>query len=166
MRLWGFIIGSIVFRRVEDQIRITSLLDGQFLDDKEQQPIFNGFSYVVRGTLKNLPTKHRIWLLSVNESFDRVWPQGFSEVKFPRQGEWEGRIYLPTSQKSTIIVAVVAPPTSQDFFRYYEQSIPERRKELPLRSLTRIPAEIKNFAQVQALAPQGVHATAPTSPNR
>ena len=49
----------------------------------------NGFSYVVRGTLKNLPTKHWVWLLSVNESFDRVWPQGFSRVKFPRQGEWE-----------------------------------------------------------------------------
>lgn len=99
--LMGFIIGSIVFRRVEDRIKITSPLDGQILDEKEKQPMNTGFSYPVRGTLKNLPTKHRVWLLCVNESFDRVWPQGFSRMKYnPRQGEWEGRVYLGTSQKT------------------------------------------------------------------
>jgi len=61
----GFIIGSIVFRRVEDQIKITSALDGQILDEKEKQPMNTGLSYPVRGTLKNLPTKHRVWLLCV-----------------------------------------------------------------------------------------------------
>ena len=65
---------------------------------------------------------------------------------FPRQGEWEGRIYLSPYQESVIIVAVVAPPTSQELFRLYAQSLSERKKELPLRPLTRIPAEIKNFA--------------------
>ena len=80
-----------------------------------------------------------------------------------------GRSYLstnlPASQKGTIIVAVVAPPTSQDYFTYFQELMSERIKELPLRPLTRIPAEIKNFAQVQALAPQVVRATTPTNAN-
>jgi nucleoside 2-deoxyribosyltransferase len=134
-----------------DQIRITSPLDGQLLD---RQSIHKGISYVVRGTLRTLPTEHRIWLLNVNENFDKVWCQ-ISRVKypFPRQGEWEGSTYFSEGQKSAIIVAVVAPETSQDLFTFYQHALGERRKELPLRSLTRIPVEIKNFAQVHVRAP-------------
>jgi hypothetical protein len=149
--------------RVDDQIRITSPLDGQLLDDKEREPRHKGFTYVVRGTLEHLPANHWIWLLNINENFDQVWPQ-IIRVKY-RQGEWEGRIYLSPYQERVIIVAVVAPPTSQDLFRLYAQSLSDRKQELPLRPLTRIPDEIKNFAQVHARAPQVVQATAPTSAN-
>jgi hypothetical protein len=139
----------------EDQIRITSPLAGGLLGGKEREPCHEGFTYVVRGTLKHLPTNHCIWLLNVYALSDEVWPQIFGVKYFPQQGEWEGRIYLPKYQESVIIVAVVAPPTSQELFSFYAQSLSERKDNLPIRPLTRIPAEITNFARIHARAPQG-----------
>jgi nucleoside 2-deoxyribosyltransferase len=133
--------------RGDDQIRITSPLEDQLLEGRESR--HKGATYVVRGTLKHLPTNHTIWLLNVNESADEVWPQ-IIKVKydFPQPGEWEGRTYLSSNQKSVIIYAVVAPPTSNDLFRFYEHSL-----QYQMQPLSRIPGEI-NFARVRARAPQ------------
>jgi hypothetical protein len=73
-------------------------------------------SYEVRGKLKRLPKNHEIWLLT-EHSTGCVWPQ--EKAEFNRDtGEWEGRI--ATNEPHQKIVAVVAPPTSQQFFKYYK----------------------------------------------
>jgi hypothetical protein len=52
--LWGKIEKDIAAlpKVAEDQIQITFPLDGQLLCDKEREPHYKGFLYVVRGTLK------------------------------------------------------------------------------------------------------------------
>jgi hypothetical protein len=132
------------------QIQITSPLNGGVLEDK--QAMLDGFSYLVRGTLKRLPKDNAIWLL--NEDLPgRVWPQGFSEgiVKYPypREGEWEGRVFATSSQVNVSIFAVVAPPTSRDFFAYYQKWVSETKAD----PLGRIPVECTNRAQVRARQP-------------
>ena len=135
-----------------DLIQITSPVDGGMLEDP--QPLWDGFSYVVRGTLERLPIDHAIWLL--NGSRDgRQWPQGWFTVRhdYPRSGAWEGRIYLPRSVSDIIINAVVAPPTSRRFFEYYQQYGAGN-------ALTDIPIECTNKTQIRALTPAS-HQTKP-----
>jgi hypothetical protein len=60
----------------------------------------------------------KIWLLHQDEKTGLIYPQGFSIVKYDhRNGTWEGKISAG-SPGGIRIIAVVAPPTSQDFFRY------------------------------------------------
>src|SRR5208337_1377790 len=102
--------------------------------------------YLVRGSLKQLPRDHKIWLLNANtanRSGDQ-WPQGFSEVRY--DGRWEGRIFLPYERTDTIVNAVVAPPTSRQFFAYYQQ----HGNANPLKG---IPSECKNTAQISVKVP-------------
>jgi hypothetical protein len=128
-----------------DRILITSPINGGVLED--QEPRSQGFSYVVRGTLKQLPDDHVIWLLNAS-SDGRQWPQGFFPVRYPYPGpgEWEGRIYLPYSQLETLINVVVAPPTSRQFFGYYQQLGTGK-------PLTHIPIECTNKTQIWVKAP-------------
>jgi hypothetical protein len=129
------------------QIQITCPGPLQFLEDK--QPLDEvRFSYVVRGKLKRLPSReHEIWLLTEDPS-GCVWPQGFSPVQFDEQkGEWVGRIH--TRQKQPKIVAVVASPTSKEFFKYYQRMGSKTGYE----PLTRVPADCTNKVSVQARLP-------------
>lgn len=106
-----------------------------------------GWSYEVRGTLKHLPANHEIWLLKEEQGSTRVWPQGFQPVTFdPITKEWSGRIF-ETSQGVLIkVIAVIAPPSSQDFFKYYQNVGQETNYE----PLERIPPECRNQAYVHA----------------
>jgi hypothetical protein len=132
--------------RRANNIQITCPIDGGILED--QQPRLQGFSYVVRGTLDQLPEDHAIWLLNASRD-GRQWPQGGFTVRYPYPGpgEWEGRIYLPYDQPETIINAVVAPPTSRQFFEYYQRYGGGKAP------LARIPIECKDIAQVSVKAP-------------
>jgi hypothetical protein len=108
------------------------------------------FSYEVTGKLKRLPDKHEVWLLTQDELSGKVWPQGFSRVQFnPERGTWTGRIG-GTPGQSVKIVAVVAPPTSVDFFRYYQEICNRGAEYEPLRD---VPFECTNRASVQAVLP-------------
>lgn len=117
--------GRALIRRVfGTQIQIMLPLNGAFLED--QQPMGDSFSYVVRGKLKRLPRDHAIWLLNEDPLSGRVWPQGFFTVRYPypREGEWEGRVFVRSSQTD-----VGSEP------------------------LIRVPVECTNMARVQARKP-------------
>jgi len=152
--------GITVFQRlIGRQIQITVPRPQEVLSG--QKPLGSGgFSFEVKGTLKHLPKDHEIWLLVKDERSPRVWPQGFERVQFnPIDRAWTGRIN-PAMGSSThvTIIAAVAPPTSQDLFRYFQkvgqnvQSLNPRDK-VPFEPLDRVPVECKNFNEVQARRP-------------
>jgi hypothetical protein len=108
------------FRRVAGrQIQITSPRPGELLEKPE--PAWSGRSYGVRGKSKRLRKDHNIWVLREGERSGRVWPQGFFPVQFfSDKGEWVGRV-IGVAGNPVKIVAVVAPPSSCDLFRYYQK---------------------------------------------
>src|SRR5579862_2290469 len=82
----------------------------------------------------------------------RSWPQGFFPVQFgPSEGTWFGQID-PGHRRHIRIVAVVAPPTSEDFFTYYERVGREVRRGI-FEPLSGVPAECVNQDSVQARVP-------------
>jgi hypothetical protein len=131
-----------------DKIKITLPKHAETLIDK--QPLGpNSFSYIVRGTLKSLPDGHMIWLLTADDQTEQYWPQGFQSVQYNQQtGEWQGRVHVGRSPLR--IVALVAPPTSQQLFRYFQSRGDETKVYSPL---DRIPEECDNIATVQTRIP-------------
>ncbi len=139
--LWGQVAGQVDAIAAENIIQITSPIDDEELEEPKQH--LRGHTYRVRGTLKYLPKTYSIWL--VNASNDgRQWPQQAARHD-PMSGSWEGRIYL-SKETGTVINAVVAPPTSQQFFEYYHR----HGNASPL---SRIPDECENIAKVCARIP-------------
>src|ERR1051326_2293543 len=105
--------------------------------------------YKVTGTLKRLPKGHQIWLLRVDPLSGKAWPQGFHQVQFNRDtGTWEGRIKA-RDLKQFRVVAVVAPPTSQMMFSYYEG----HGMETKFSPLLSVPPECSNRDEVDAMVP-------------
>jgi hypothetical protein len=141
--LWGGIRASVE-RVMGRQIRITHPRPTETLTDPERC-LGEGLCFPVRGTLKSLPAQHEIWLL-LEEQTGQVRPQGFFPVQNdPQQRSWIGKIHA-TGRTHVKIIAVVAPPTSQDFFRYY-QRLGSMTKFEPL---NRVPPECLNATFVQA----------------
>lgn len=134
--------GKTLLRRIiGNQMQITSPRPLGELDGKEPfgAPEEGRFSYAVRGKLKRLPSDCEIWLLIQDERSGCVWPQGFSRVQFdPQNGEWVGRVHTQFTRPR--IVAVVAPPTAQDFFRYFQKWGSKTNHA----ALDRIPVECTN----------------------
>jgi hypothetical protein len=129
----------------EDRIRITSPLPGQPLTDK--QPSGNSFSHVVRGILTSKPTDCEIYLLTAGQYGSMFWPQTSSRVQYdPDTREWYGKVEWKTGPLR--VFAVVAPPTSQQLFRYYK----ECGAETKWKPLDRIPAECTNRVSVETVA--------------
>jgi len=116
----------------------------------EPAPLGGGLSYVVRGQLKSLRKEDAIWLLTQDERSGEVWPQGFYPVLFSEKtGEWHGRINA-SGRSPLRILAVVAPPTSQMLFRYFQQRGDETGNYVPLKG---VPPECRNTHSVQARLP-------------
>src|ERR1035441_8656839 len=152
----GIIVAVIVagvgasFRRVFGQrIEITYPRPQESLTDPDA--LGDGFAYPVRGTLKRLPKGHQIWLLTQDDSKGSVWPQGFFPVEYnPSQGTWMGKIN-GSGKPNVRIVAVVAPSSSQDFFRYFQKLGQLRNNDFE--PLPRVPPECVNQDSVQARIP-------------
>jgi hypothetical protein len=132
----------------EERIKITLPLPGEPLIDK--QPLGpSAFSYEVRGKLKSLPQGCEIWLLTADDRAERYWPQGFRRVQYKEQtGDWQGRVHAGNSPLR--VIALVAPPTSQQLFRYFQKRGDETGYHSPL---DRIPEECQNIASVQTRVP-------------
>jgi hypothetical protein len=152
----SLIAGAIValvtafYRRFHGQrIKITHPRPNETLTDPE--PLGQARAFPIRGTLKKLPAHHEIWLLTQDEASERLWPQGFYNVKYDHQQQtWVGKIN-GSGRKNVKIIAVVAPPTSQDFFRYYQHLGGLRGNQFE--PLSRVPAECRNQTSVQAQIP-------------
>jgi hypothetical protein len=129
-------------RVVGHKIKITSPLTGQTLRNPERTAD-NLVVYTVRGTLKHLPTDHRIWLVTQEEVSGQIRPHGF---RLPRhnkdRGEWEG--WINSTHRRAKIIAVVAPPTLDDFFNYWQM----HGKETQWAPIPRLPAECRNKDEV------------------
>jgi hypothetical protein len=132
----------------DQKIQITHPLSGQPLSDP--QPLGpSTVSYIVRVKLKSLPEGHKIWLITADERTELYWPQTFYPVQFIKEtGDWHGRVNPCRSPCQ--IFAVVAPPTSQDLFRYFQKRGDETKRFVPL---SRIPPECRNVASVQTSFP-------------
>ena len=131
------------------RIEITSPRPMELLGGKQPfgKPEDGRFSYEVRGKLKRCPEGCEIWLL-IEDRSGCIWPQGFSLVQLDRErGEWVGRVH--TRHQQPRIVAVVAPSTSQDFFKYYQMW----GSKTNYAALNRIPAECSNRTSVDARLP-------------
>jgi hypothetical protein len=132
------------------KIKIISPRSQELLGGRE--PLGGGFSYAVRGTLKKLPKGHAIWVLTQDDSTGYIWPQGFSPVQYdPEQGAWTGRVN-GSGKTEVRIIAVVAPSTSQDYFRYFQEL--GRLRDYNFKPLPRVPAECVNLDSVQARIPK------------
>ena len=134
---------------VRQQIEITYPRARETLAGAE--PLGPGHSFPIRGKLKRLPPEHKIWLLIQHEVTGNVWPQSFFPVQYDaRKGEWDGKIN-GAGRREVRIVAVVAPPTSQDFFQYFQKVGVQRHHDFE--PLMRVPPECRNVASVQAFLP-------------
>ena len=115
------------------------------------EPLGSGHSFPIRGSLKRLPKGHEIWLLTQDERTGLVWPQGFFMVQFnPHQGTWMGKVYGGETKQMKVIAAV-APPTSQDYFRYFQRV--GDKHEYQYEPLKRVPPECRNATSVQVFVP-------------
>jgi hypothetical protein len=111
-------INAAVRRGMGRQIEITSPRPLETLSDPE--PLGAGVCFKIYGRLKRLSRYHKIWLLTQGDTTGDVWPQGFFPVQYdPERGTWVGKIN-GMGKKQVRIVAVVAPLTSQDYFRYFQ----------------------------------------------
>ena len=143
-------LSSGVRRLLRWQIKISSPCTWQMLEGPE--PLGKGFTYAVHGTLGHLAKGHEIWLLLQDEVTGMVSPQGFAAVRYDRSNKtWTGRVN-GSGRTSARIYAVVAPPTSQDYFRYFQKlgGLRDYRYE----PLPRVPSECTNFDCVQARFPK------------
>jgi hypothetical protein len=131
------------------RIEITSPREGEELKGEAHPERADLSVYEVRGRLKRQPADHEIWLLTEDDRFGKgFWPQGFRRVLYdPQEGEWIGYVSAPAGG-SIKITAVVAPPSSRDFFQYYERV----GRKTDWEPLNRIPVECTKSKSVQALA--------------
>ena len=110
--------------------------------------------YYVSGKLKHLSPGHKIWLLTELANSRKFWPQGYSSVQFdPGNGTWIGKVNPGNGPNNLRIHAVVAPPTTDDFFTYYHKINLLSKKWEPI---DRIPPECLNTASVQPLYPPAI----------
>lgn len=131
------------------EIEITSPRPLETLSGAE--PLGPGVCFPVRGKLKWLPKGHEIWLFKEDEITGLVWPQGFFRVQYNHRDQtWIGKI-SGGGRREVRIIAAVAPPTSQDFFRYF-QAVGDIRN-FQFEPLKRVPPECRNRASVQAYIP-------------
>jgi hypothetical protein len=147
-------------------IAIISPVNGGVLEDGRQRR-GRGCSYIVRIQLTYLPNGHKIWVLHEDPRTGAVWPQDGPAVPSLRSGEWECRTFVWDTQTSVTIVAVVAPPTSHEFFKYYHKAREQigrvmaeikskditlelRQEDQEVLPITRLPPECKNIARIQA----------------
>ena len=154
------IIGSIIatvivalaiaaFRSVYGQrIKITYPKINDFLATAENR--LGVVVHPVHGTLKHLPKDHKVWLLVMDEKARKIWPQGLVPVEYDKeQGTWKGYIHA-WGWNNVTVVAVVAPPTSQDYFNYFQRMGPKTNYE----PILGIPKECKHRDSVLAKVPK------------
>ena len=140
LRLWN--------ARRRNPMQITSPRPGEVLRDTKQLP--PGKCFRVAGRLGMLPPGHKIWLLVRPHGQRGYWPQGFEPVDYtPATGDWFGYVFEPSGNAKITIFAVVAPPSAQAFFEYYQK----HGNATNWAALNEIPVECGNRQEVEAKTP-------------
>lgn len=89
----------------------------------------------------------------MNESGGKFWPQGFTPVETNEaKGTWKGYIHAfewHYKWSNLTITAVIAPPTTQEYFNYFQRV----GKKTDFEALSGIPPECKWRDTVQAKVP-------------
>ena len=151
----GSLIASIIYATVGggyrrwfgQQIKIKEPRENGFLAPSECRAGIQ--AHAVSGTLKYIPKGHRIWLIVADETKGKYWPQGFAPVEYHEDtGTWKGYIHVWGWQHVTIY-AVIAPPTTQEFFNYF-QRVGEKTGFAPMLG---IPRECKKRATLRCKVP-------------
>jgi hypothetical protein len=122
-----------------NNIQIESPRPGEHLQDP--RPYAGANTYQVSGKVGFLPRGYNIWLLVRRPLAADVWPQGFRDggVQYdPASQRWKGRVLAHPGPLT--VIAVVAPPTSQMLFAYYQRN----GKVTNYEPLEDIPAECTN----------------------
>jgi hypothetical protein len=141
-------VGGRYQRWFGQQVKITEPQENGFLAPAETRRGVQG--HPVSGTLKYLPKGHGIWLVVRDDTKGKFWPQGFEPVEYQANtGTWKGYVTVSGWHRVTII-AVVAPPTSQEYFNYFERVAAKTTHE----PLLGIPVECKKRDLVHAKVPQ------------
>ncbi|HEX3747650.1 MAG TPA: hypothetical protein VHW09_27130 [Bryobacteraceae bacterium] len=140
-------VGGGYRRLFGQQIYITEPQENGFLAPAESR---RGTSaHAVSGTLKHLPKGHAVWLIVIDEKKGKHWPQGFERVEYHEAtGTWSGYITADGWHQVTV-TAVVAPPTTQEYFNYF-QRVGGMTKHEPLLS---IPSECKRRHSIHVKVP-------------
>jgi hypothetical protein len=108
-------------------------------------------AHPVSGSLSHLPKDYKVWLLVVNEQTSEIWPQGFDGglVEYDEKHHtWKGYVHA-WGWNNVTITAVIAPPTTQEYFNYV-QRVGNLTKHKPI---LRIPPECKHRDTVRAKVP-------------
>jgi hypothetical protein len=142
------------YRRFEDwrsnAIEIHSPRPGETLNERDARIVEGMRCFAVRGKLGFVPEGHAIWILLQTPGGTSTWPQGFYKVNFDNESHtWHGFFFAPDRGRQVQVAAVVAPPTSQEFFTYYQSQV-SATKAAPLSG---IPPKCKNVATVVATVP-------------
>ena len=120
---------------------------------KDPRPFGSGWRFLIRGKLKKLPRDHEIWLLTQDARNNLIWPQGSEGVVYDSETQqWSGLVYLDGPERKVRIIAVCAPPTSQDLFRYFLRVGDLRDQQYE--PLQRVPLECVNFESVTVYVPK------------
>ena len=110
-------------------------------------------AHPVHGTVKHLPKGHRIWLVVIDEGGGKFWPQSFSPVETNEaKGTWKGYVHVwgwQNKWQNVTITAVIAPPTTQGYFNYFQRV----GNKTGFEPLSGIPPECKWRATIHAKVP-------------
>jgi hypothetical protein len=131
-------------------IKITDPRPGNVLKDPKEYGA--GWRFPIRGKLKRLTRHQEIWLLTQDARTGLIWPQGSEGVIYDGESsEWNGLIYLDSGERKVKVIAVCAPPTSQDLFRYF-LNVGNLRGQYE--AIQRIPPECVNSDSVLVYVPK------------
>jgi len=112
--------GNFILKRIK---KVPSLViehprNGQRIDLPKRREDDGGFKYRVDGRLSRIDPNQELWLLNQNVTTGKVWPQSCDNVTLYKESDnWTAHVYLYPGK--TRILAVLAPPTAQQLFRYY-----------------------------------------------
>ena len=111
-------VGNFIIKWIKKvpSIEIEHPRNGQRIDLPKRREDDGGFKYQVSGRLSRIDPNQELWMLNQNVTTGEVWPQS-PVTPNKESGKWSAHVYLYLGK--TRILAVIAPPTAQQLFRYY-----------------------------------------------
>jgi hypothetical protein len=128
-------------RLLGHRITIDQPLAGDVLHP--ERPFQDGALYRVSGGLHHLDPQHKVRLAVENAATGEFWPQGHEDIELDALGRWSGLVYIASEQQAARLYALIAPPTTVEFWDYYRRAGSRSGVWAPLMSL---PCEVTEAA--------------------